>query len=582
MAGRIPEQFIDDLLSRVDIVDVIEAHLPLRKAGKEFQALCPFHNEKTPSFTVSREKQFFHCFGCGAHGNTIGFLMQHRSLEFPEAIEELAGMAGVEVPREAGARRSAGTRDLYAVLERARLFYEQQLRRAADRERAVDYLKQRGVTGEIAKRFRLGYAPDGWRNLYDALSADGVGDDPLERAGLVIKRDRGGYYDRLRGRVVFPIHDRRGRVIGFGGRVIDDGEPKYLNSPETDVFHKGRELYGLHETMSAGKPQSLLVVEGYMDVIALHQQGLANAVATLGTAVTGDHLDLMFRFVPEIEFCFDGDNAGRRAAWKALETTLSRLAGNRAVRFVFLPDGHDPDTAVREFGEQGFREQSQTFSLVEFLLETLKRDIDTGSADGRTRLVAQAENYVRQIPDQTHRATAAREIAQVARFDENLVRQRLGISTSRRGPRRAAPELNRYTSRSLEEQALGLLLADPALAALLSPEAAAELESELDTAGTLLTVWQRLQGESLSPAQLLERFRDDPLEDRLHALTVRELDLPGDALEQQFRDALDRLARQAHDKRFERVSRIPFGELTDDQKTFLRQYRRKPTSGAPS
>ena len=288
MAGRIPQQFVDDLLTRIDIVDLIESYLPLRKAGRDFQALCPFHGEKTPSFTISREKQFYHCFGCGEHGSAIGFLMKYRNLEFVEAIEELAGLAGVEVPREAqSARRTSGAREVYAVLERARAFYVQQLKRAASRERAVDYLKGRGISGEVARQFHLGYAEDGWRNLVEALVAGGDSELLLERAGLVLKRDRGGYYDRFRDRVMFPIHDRRGRVIGFGGRVIDKGEPKYLNSPETEVFHKGRELYGLHEAL-AGRHRKLQQPAGGRGVIwmwsRIHQFGLPNVVATLGTA----------------------------------------------------------------------------------------------------------------------------------------------------------------------------------------------------------------------------------------------------------------------------------------------------------
>ncbi|MGE0484369.1 MAG: DNA primase [Gammaproteobacteria bacterium] len=578
MAGRIPEQFIDDLLARTDIVDLIETYLPLRKAGRDFQALCPFHGEKTPSFTVSREKQFYHCFGCGAHGSAIGFLMQHRNLEFVEAVEELAAAAGMEVPREARRERSSGGRELYGVLERARAFYEQQLRRGTGRERAVDYLKGRGITGEVAKTFRLGFAPDGWRNLHDALTTDGVDAGLLDRAGLTLKRERGGYYDRFRDRIMFPIHDRRGRVIGFGGRVIDQGEPKYLNSPETDVFHKGRELYGLHEALQAGKPNTLIVVEGYMDVIALHQHGLTHAVATLGTAVTGDHLDLLFRQVPEVVFCFDGDAAGRRAAWKALEVALPRMAGNRQVRFAFLPDGHDPDTAVREYGAGGLFSAGRVYGLGEYLLDHLQGDIDTSTADGKTRLVTQAEAYLRQIPDQAHRATAAHQLATVTKFDEELIRQRLGFSGRRTtAARPASARLDRYTSRSLEEQALALLVQQPRLASCLDESLARVLAEELPSTGLLLEVWRGVREATTSTAALLERYRDSAHGTSLEALAVLDLNLPAEGRETEMRAALERLLERAESERIKRLRSIPLDQLTAEQKDLLRNHRRTRT-----
>ncbi len=578
MAGRIPEQFIDDLLARIDIVDVIEAHLPLRKAGREFQALCPFHGEKTPSFTVSREKQFFHCFGCGAHGTAVGFLMQHRNLEFPEAIEELAAMVGVEVPREGGGGgrgRASDSRELYAVLERARTWFEQQLRQAESRQRAVDYFKGRGVSGEIARRFRLGFAPDGWRNLYETLTTEGIDESRLERTGLVIKRERGGYYDRFRDRVMFPIHDRRGRVIGFGGRVIDQGEPKYLNSPETEVFHKGRELYGLFEALAAGKPRSLLVVEGYMDVIALAQHGLDNAVATLGTAVTGDHLDQLFRHVPEVVFCFDGDAAGRRAAWKALETALPRMAGDRQVRFAFLPEGHDPDTAVREFGAEGFLREAKRYGLSEYLLEQLRRDIDITTADGRTRLVAQAVRYLKQIPDEAHRVTGARLLAGLSQFDEDLIREQLGFRSRRRARAPVAP-LNRFTRRSLEEQVLAMLLQQPALATCVAPTALGAL-TELDTAALLIAVHAQATA-GIGTAALLERFRGTPHEAALLELAAADLNIEPQAMETELRDAVARLVQRVEDRQIQRIRAIPFAEMTPEQKELLRNYRRRPAS----
>ena len=576
MAGRIPAQFIADLLARVDIVELVEGYLPLRKAGKDFQGLCPFHGEKTPSFTVSRDKQFFHCFGCGAHGSAIGFLMKHRNLEFVEAVEELAGVAGLEVPHEARSQRSGSTRDLFDILEQARAFYESQLRQSSERDVAVNYLKKRGLSGEIAKTFHLGYAPSGWRNLLDVLSANGISEEQAERAGLAIRRERGGYYDRFRERVMFPIHDRRGRVIGFGGRVIDSGEPKYLNSPETEVFHKGRELYGMHEALAANrKLDSLLVVEGYLDVVALHQFGMANTVATLGTAVTRDHLDLLFRQVPEVVFCFDGDAAGKRAAWRALEIALPLLEGNRAVRFAFLPEGQDPDSAVREFGPAGFLKVARQFGVADYLLDTLKLEVDLNSGDGRARLIERAKPFLNQIPGQSHRAGAVRALADLSKFDENLIRRELGLTPSRAGMPRRAPVLNRFTSRSLEEQALAMLLQKPALATLLDAELVAFCRQELQDGLLLLEVWSAVNAHpAISTAALLEGWRDQACEAQLANLLAIDLGIPDSAFESEFAGALERLRQKAAEQRFARIKAIPFELWTEEQREIMRHHKR--------
>jgi len=346
MAGRIPQSFIDEVLNRTDIVEVIDTRVPLKKAGREFKACCPFHTEKTPSFTVSQVKQFYHCFGCGEHGTAITFLMDYEHMEFVEAIEELARRAGLEVPRETGTTHSQTPSTLlhYALLERVADYYQEQLRTHPQAGRAVEYLKQRGLTGEVAARFNIGFAPPGWENIAAALDADGTIHKQLLELGLTIERDTGGSaYDRFRDRIQFPIRDRRGRTIGFGGRVLDDSTPKYLNSPESPVFHKGQELYGLFEARKAvRKLERILVVEGYMDVVALAQFGINYAVATLGTATTHEHLERLFRTVPEVVFCFDGDRAGREAAWRALENTLPVLRDGREARFLFLPDEEDP------------------------------------------------------------------------------------------------------------------------------------------------------------------------------------------------------------------------------------------------
>lgn len=576
MAGRIPEQFIDSLIARVDIVDLIESYIPLKKAGREYHALCPFHGEKTPSFTVSREKQFYHCFGCAAHGSAIGFLMNYRNLEFREAVEELAQIAGVEIPVEAQGPSSGNTRLVYEANEKACKRYEQLLRKSEMRERAVGYLKGRGISGEIAKQFRIGFAPDGWRNLYDALRANEQDDNTLERAGLIIKRDRGGFYDRFRDRIMFPIRDRRGRVIGFGGRIIDDGEPKYLNSPETEVFHKGRELYGLHEAMQQGTPQELMIVEGYMDVIALHQFGLKHAVATLGTAVTDSHLESIFRHVPSVVFCFDGDAAGQRAAWKALETALPKMSGNREVKFCFLPDGHDPDSAVREFGAENFLTSGQNFSLAQYLIRHLASDVDTGTSEGRARLVAKVIPYLKSIPDDTHRAIGTRLLAEAARLGEDLIRGEIGFGQQQRRSHRRPQTVDRYTRRTLQEQALAMLIQHPRLASLLDEEARSMLGAELHDCEGLLHVHSLIGANAaISSAVLLERFRDDPRSEQLEQLAMLDINIPDEALSQEFSDAISRLQQAAEKARFNRITSIPVTELTDEQKLVLRNFKQR-------
>jgi DNA primase len=416
MAGLIPQSFIDDLLHRTDILEVVDKRVPLKKSGKNYQACCPFHNEKTPSFSVQPERQFYYCFGCGAGGNAIGFVMNFDHLDFPQAVETLARDAGVEVPREeskAETRRQSEHAKLLDVLEQASKFYQFQLRHHAERKRPIEYLKTRGVSGEIARDFAIGYAPPGWDKLIEAIGVDAQQQKNLLKAGMVIERNkpegeevrkdndkRSPYYDRFRDRIMFPIRDSRGRTIAFGGRVLGDDKPKYLNSPETPVFHKGAELYGLYESKKFGdKFSRLLLVEGYMDVIALAQMGIRNAVATLGTATSDRHLTRMFRAVSEVVFCFDGDAAGLNAAWRALETSLPLMEDGRRVRFLFLPEGDDPDTHVRKVGKDKFLEQvEQAVPLEQFFFDKLSEDLDIDSIEGKARLSNLAKPLIRQLP----------------------------------------------------------------------------------------------------------------------------------------------------------------------------------------
>lgn len=406
MAGLIPQSFIDDLLNRTDIVDVVSSRVQMKKAGKNYTACCPFHKEKTPSFSVSPDKQFYYCFGCGAGGNALGFIMDHDNLDFPQAVEELAKAAGMEIPREESGRphkpRQPTDSPLYPLLTAAADFYRQALKSHPQRKAAVDYLKGRGLTGEIARDFGLGFAPPGWDNLYKHLSSDTLQQKAMIDAGLLVENaETGKRYDRFRDRVMFPIRDSRGRIIAFGGRVLGDDKPKYLNSPETPVFHKGQELYGLFEARKNNRNlDEIIVVEGYMDVIALAQQGLRNAVATLGTATSEEHMKRLFRVVPSVLFCFDGDQAGRNAAWRALEATLSSLQDGRRARFLFLPEGEDPDTLVRSEGTDAFRARINQHAqpLADYFFQQLTEEADPRSLEGKAHMATLAAPLIDKVP----------------------------------------------------------------------------------------------------------------------------------------------------------------------------------------
>lgn len=404
MTGRIPQRFIDDLLDRVDIVDVIGARLDLRKTGKNHSARCPFHDEKTPSFSVSPDKQFYYCFGCGAGGNALGFVMDYDRIDFPRAVETLANLVGMEVPTEGpqNDQQANRRRELYAVLEKADQFYRSQLKQRPSADEATNYLRQRGLSGEIARDFGIGFAPPGWDNLLALADNDDKQIEQFTTAGLLVVKDDGGkIYDRFRHRIMFPIRDSRGRTVGFGGRVLGDDKPKYLNSPETPVFHKGRELYGLYEANQAGKNiDNLLVVEGYMDVVALAQYGITNAVATLGTATSVDHLQKIFRYTSEVVFCFDGDSAGRKAAQRAMETALSVMDDGRSAKFLFLPEGEDPDTLVRDIGTQAFTKLlTEAVPLSTFLFDTLEAGLDLGIPDDQAKLSQLAAPLINRLPE---------------------------------------------------------------------------------------------------------------------------------------------------------------------------------------
>lgn len=443
MAGLIPQAFIDDLLSRVDIVDVIDKRIKLRKTGKNYSALCPFHTEKSPSFSVEPEKQFYYCFGCGAGGNALGFVMDYERMDFPLAVETLAGDYGIEVPREESGKQDntrSESKLILEVLEKSSAFYQQQLRAHPQKARAVSYLKSRGLTGVIAKHFGIGFAPPGWDNLLNALGQDEAQIDLLFKGGLIIKREQDGelgnaadrkndgQYDRFRDRIIFPIRDSRGRVLGFGGRVLTDEKPKYLNSPETLVYHKANELYGLYEARRSNPKQSrFMIVEGYMDVVALAQNGIDCAVATLGTATNATHLTRLFKIVSEVIYCFDGDQAGRTAAWRGMQATLPVLEDGRQVRFLFLPEGEDPDTLVRKIGKDRFTAlMDEATPLADFFFNHLCEGLNPDSIEGKAKLSSRALPLLRQLPKGIYRQLMIDQLARMAGVESRSIESMMG------------------------------------------------------------------------------------------------------------------------------------------------------------
>jgi DNA primase len=589
MAGRIPEKFIDDLLARIDIVDVIQERVPLKKSGRDWSARCPFHDERSASFTVSPTKQFYHCFGCGEHGSAIGFLMKYDRLEFPDAVEELANRAGVKVPYEGGREAPReDTSDLYQVLDAAASFFRRQLE---GNETARAYFAQRGLDPATLARFNLGYAPDAWDALKNALGTSAPRMALLEKAGMLTSGERGSKYDRFRDRVMFPILDRRGRTIAFGGRIIagknparveESGDappvsasraqdtrknepgPKYLNSPETPLFHKGRELFGLWQVREAHtKIPRLIVVEGYMDVISLHQFGVPQAVATLGTATTRDHAEILFRQCADVYFCFDGDRAGRQAAWRAVESVLPRMRDGRQALFLFLPDGEDPDSLIRKEGLAGFEQRLKDATpLSEFFFAETAKDVNLGSLDGKARLAERARPLLAQIPDGAFRDLMLAEL-------DKSTGVRLQMAAPETPPVRARGA--QPQQRSLVRAAITLLVQRPALAGVIEPP---WTFGELRQPGIPLLVELIGLGRArpgINPAALLEHFTGREEAKSLQKLAV--MDFPGgeDEARAEFLDAIIQLERQTRQQRLDDLSRKQTDTLlSDEEKQELR------------
>lgn len=573
MKGTIPRSFIDDLIARTDIVEVINSRVKLKKAGRDYQTCCPFHHEKTPSFSVSQSKQFYHCFGCGVHGNVITFLMDYDKLEFPEAIEELAAMHGLEVPRENIISRDGKPqanfktkRNLYELMEAVAKFYQQNLTHQIEPQ---SYLQQRGLSAEIIERFEIGFAP----NAFDAaLRTFGQSPEEIQKlldTGILTKNDSGRIYDKFRNRVMFPIRDKRGRVIAFGGRVLPNDEQgaKYMNSPETVIYHKGSELYGLYQALKVDEsPDYLFVVEGYMDVVALAQFGVDNAVASLGTATTGEQIQQMFRCTEQIICCYDGDRAGRDAAWRALENALPYLQDGRQLKFIFLPDGEDPDTFIRSQGKAGFERYlaENTKSLSDFLFDSLLADVDLSSKEGKSKLAALAVPLINRIPGEMLRV-----------YLRNILGQKLGILDptqietllpNKKAEERAAHQAVKI-KRTPMRLLIALLLQNPYLVKFVpdvsSLKALKEPGFELLT--DIVAICQ--QNAGISMGGLLEHYRENPQYKIVETLASWEHLVLPENVETTFIETLDFLyAKLVELRKEELIAKDRTVGLTDDEK----------------
>ena len=570
MVGLIPRLFIDELLSRTDIVAFIDSYVPLKKQGTAHVACCPFHNEKSPSFNVIPKKQFYHCFGCGASGNAISFAMQHLNQGFPEAVETLAARMGMSVPREGGGTSNhQSSLSLYQLMTRVTHFYQKNLRLQG--AQAIEYLKNRGVDGKTAHHYQLGYASGEWHTLENTFKPNQA--ELIDTGMLIRKEDGGGTYDRYRHRVMFPIHDRQGRIIGFGGRAIDkDQKPKYLNSPETVIFQKNRELYGLHQVLQHNNhPNAILVVEGYMDVIALAQHDIKNAVATLGTATSTYHVQLMSKHTRVIIFCFDGDNAGRQAAWRALENTLPELDNALDARFIFLPEGHDPDSLVRKEGKENFLQRLEhAVPLHQFFFETLSINIDTRNLAGKNLLLNAVKPHLAKIPDGSYKQLLLEELTRLTHLDHQRIAQLIEEKNTESFPKRE------IMTRTPLRVAIALLLQNPDIYAAMQNELAkiSFIDEKMEIIRQII---QRITEQpTLTTAAIVESFRDTPLFESLNKLATWDTQVPEHALIREFMDTLNFLNKQGEAEEIEHlIERARTQGLDEDERKKLQEMLKK-------
>ncbi|SES65489.1 DNA primase [Thalassotalea agarivorans] len=576
MPGLIPRHFIDDLLARADIVEIIDARVPLKKAGKNYQACCPFHTEKTPSFSVSQDKQFYHCFGCGEHGNAISFIMEFDRLEFPDAVEELASFYGMEVPREERNQTPAQIaqhhqqqqqkQDDFALMQEISRFYQLQLRQASDKATAIDYLKGRGLSGEIVKAFGIGYISDAWDGMMNQFATTQSLSKQLVDLGMAIESDKGGKpYDRFRGRIMFPIHDRRGRVIGFGGRVLGDGTPKYLNSPETRIYHKGQELYGLFEAKKTNKQlEQLIIVEGYMDVVALAQHGVTNAVASLGTSTTFEQLQLLFRTVKEVVCCYDGDRAGREAAWRAMENALPLIRDGISLKFVFVPDGEDPDSLVRSKGKAAFEEIiAQAQPLSAFLFEQLLTQVDTNTLEGKAALVDKFQPLLKKLPESVLKEAIINELANNFGTGSEQIANKLSQSTTFESK---VAQQNKSSKGTPVRRAIALLLEFPQITSSFD-DLNALTHIAMPGLPLLIEVFGLCkQNPNGNSAQFIEHFRGRPEANQLAKVATWEHHVTEGAAEQEFIDTIDKIFDLYLEQRYETLKqKIQSKDISQDE-----------------
>lgn len=554
MSGRIPKSFIDDLVARTDIVDLIDARVPLKKAGKNYQACCPFHNEKTPSFSVSPDKQFYHCFGCGAHGNAISFLMEYEQLEFVEAIEELARQHSLEIPRENNGvskiyptvSREQKQSD-YELMEQASKYFQHQLKHNKDSENVIEYLKKRGLSGTTAQAYGIGFAPDAWDSVLTTLARNNDQKQQLVDLKVLTQNDSGRTYDFFRNRVMFPIRDKRGRVVGFGGRVLDDGTPKYLNSPETRIFHKGSELYGFYQAKQANTDlKRILIVEGYMDVVSLAEQGINYAVAALGTATTQEHMSMLFRATKQVICCYDGDRAGKDAAWRALENAVPQLKDGIDLRFSFLPDGEDPDTMVQKEGKDAFEQRlEQSTPLLDYFFEHFVSQLDLTSDAGKSALLADAKPLIEQVPSDYYREALLAKLGSLINRDPNK------LNIVNKSPVAEVKSQQTEFNITPMRRAISLLLQEPKLATTV-PHIPALAQADLPGFAILLSIQETiLQQPEITSAVLLERFRSTKEYPFLARLFAWDHKIHEDNLERDFTETFKHLQDTFLEKRLE-------------------------------
>lgn len=603
MAGRIPQSFIDDLLDRLDIVEVIDRRVSLKKSGRNFTACCPFHDEKTPSFSVNQEKQFYYCFGCGAGGNAIGFLMDYERMDFPGAVGALADSAGLEVPREALAfqEQPQQKKNIYTVLEKAADYYRQQLKQHPQKQRAIDYLKKRGLSGEISRDFDIGYAPPGWDNLLKVLGTTTEDQQLLIDSGMLIEKEEDNKrYDRFRDRIMFPIRDNRGRIIAFGGRVLGDDKPKYLNSPETPVFHKSKELYGLYQSRKANRQlQRLLIVEGYMDVVALAQNNITWAAATLGTATSTEHLKRVFRQCPEVVFCFDGDDAGRKAASRALESALPAMEDGRQARFLFLPQGEDPDSLVRRIGSSEFiRLVDKAQPLEDYLFSSQAEGLELGSLDGRARFSTRTAPLINKLPDGVFKALMLNSLAEQTGLSQEKLTALLDKQPAAQTSPPSAPKAtsqpasappaprqrnNQYkavdSTRNPILYAIALLLHEPRSARQV--EIPAALAHSSDPNAPLLQAMLELlhKRPDSTSAMLIGHWFGEPWGVVLQQLLQLEQFIPQTNVDRELTDTLNHLNRQQQQQKLsaevDKILTKDYAQLSDVEKDELKQLLKR-------